>query len=154
MHLLDIITIISAGLMTGTELAVSAFVNPALQRLESGPRAQAVSILARSLGSAMPVWYCLCFALLVFESFLRRHQTVLMPILTAAAIWAAVILFSISVLVPINNRIIASLNAAAPAAGWERDHRKWEVLHRVRILLLIIALLVLIDALVSNPLGG
>ena len=149
MHLLDIITIISAGLMTGTELTVSTFVNPALQRLESGPQAQAVSILARSLGRAMPVWYSLCFTLLVLESFLRRHQPMLVPFLTATAIWAAAILLSISVLVPINNRIIASLSAAAPAAGWERDQRKWELLHRVRILLLIIALLVFINALVA-----
>ncbi|MBV8904560.1 MAG: DUF1772 domain-containing protein [Acidobacteriia bacterium] len=148
MHLLDIITIVSAGLMTGTELAVSAFVNPALRRLESGAQAQAVSILARSLGRAMPVWYGLCFALLVLESFLRRHQTVLVPILTATAIWAAAILFSITMLVPINNRI-ASLNAAAPAPGWERDHAKWEFLHRFRIVLLIVGLLVLVNALVS-----
>jgi hypothetical protein len=61
---------------------------------------------------------------------------------------AAVILFSISVLVPINNRI-ASLNAAAPAAGWELDHRKWDVLHRVRILLLIVVLFVVINSLVA-----
>jgi len=148
MHLLDIITVISAGLLAGTELAVSAFVNPALRCLESGPQAQAVSIFARSLGRAMPVWYGLCFALLVFESFRRRHQTMLVPFLTATAIWAAVILFSISVLVPINNRI-ASLNAAAPAAGWELDHRKWDVLHRVRILLLIVVLFVVINALVA-----
>lgn len=148
MHLLNIITITSAGLMVGTELSVSAFVNPALRRLESGPQAQAVSILARSLGHAMPVWYGLCFALLVLESFLRRHQTMLALLLTATAIWAAVILLSISVLVPINNRL-ASLNTAAPAPDWERDHRKWDVLHRIRILLLLVALLVLINALVG-----
>jgi uncharacterized membrane protein len=148
MHLLDIITVISAGLLTGTELAVSAFVNPALRCLESRPQAQAVSIFARSLGRAMPVWYGLCFALLVFESFLRRHQTMLVPFLTATAIWAAVILFSISVLVPINNRI-ASLNTAAPTPDWERDHKKWDVLHRVRISLLVVAVLVLTSALVA-----
>jgi uncharacterized membrane protein len=149
MHFLDIITIISAGLMTGTELAVSAFVNPALQRLESGTRAQATSILPRSLGRAMPVWYSLCFALLVLELFLRRHQTMLGPFLTATSIWAAAILFSIFVLVPINNRIIVCLNAAAPAPGWEREHRKWDVLHRVRILLLIVAVFVAVNALVA-----
>ena len=49
MHLLNIITITSAGLMVGTELSVSAFVNPGLRRLEGGPQAQALSVLARSL---------------------------------------------------------------------------------------------------------
>ncbi|HLH03081.1 MAG TPA: DUF1772 domain-containing protein [Bryobacteraceae bacterium] len=149
MHILDVITIISAGLMTGTELAVSAFVNPALQRLERGPQAQAVAIFARSLGRAMPVWYVSCFALLLVELFLHRHQGVFIPFVAATAIWALVILFSIAVLVPINNHIIASLSAAVPAVGWERELRKWELLHRVRILLLIVALFVFINAVVA-----
>jgi hypothetical protein len=49
-------------------------------------------------------------------------------------------------LVPINNRI-ALLNTAAPAPGWKHDHRKWDSLHRVRILLLTIAVVVLTYAL-------
>jgi hypothetical protein len=49
MHLLNIMTITSAGLMVGNELSGSTFVNPALRRLESGPQAQALSVLARSL---------------------------------------------------------------------------------------------------------
>lgn len=148
MHLLNIITITSAGLMAGNELAVSVFVNPALRRLDSGPQAQALSLFARSLGRAMPVWYGLCLALLALESFLRRHQTTLAPLLTAVVIWAGAIILSIAVLVPINNRI-ASLNTTAPAPGWEREHRKWEILHRVRILLLVAAVVVLTSALVA-----
>src|SRR3984885_7796902 len=66
MHFFDTITITLAGLMVGNELALSAFVNPAVWQLESGPQAQALSILARSLGRAMPVWYGLCLALLTF----------------------------------------------------------------------------------------
>ena len=146
MHLLNIITITSAGLMVGTELSVSAFVNPALRRLESGP--QALSALARSLGRAMPVWYGLCLALLALESFLHLHQTTLAPLLIAAALWVGAIILSVSTLVPINNRI-ASLNTAAPAPGWERDHRKWDALHRVRILLLMLALLIVVNVLVA-----
>ena len=148
MHLLNIVTILSAGLMVGTELSVSAFVNPALRRLDSGPQAQALSVLARSLGRAMPVWYGLCLALLALESFLHLHRTTLAPLLIAVALWVSVIVLSISKLVPINNRI-ASLNPAAPAPGWERDHRKWDSLHRVRILLLTVALLIVVNALAA-----
>lgn len=148
MHFLDVLTITSAGLMAGTELAVSAFVNPAVWRLESGPQAQALSILGRSLGRAMPVWYGLCLALLALEGYLRRHEVALAALVTAAVIWTRAIVFSIGVLVPINNRIV-SVNPAAPAPGWERDHRKWDALHRIRILLLLVALLVLVNALVA-----
>ena len=66
----------------------------------------------------------------------------------ALGLWAGAIVLSISALVPINNRI-ASLNTAAPAPGWERDHRKWDALHRVRILLLILALLIVVNALLA-----
>jgi uncharacterized membrane protein len=148
MHLLNIITITSAGLMVGTEVSVSAFVNPAVWRLERGPQAQALSMLARSLGRVMPVWYGLCLALLALESFLHLYQATLALLLSAAALWAGAIVLSIAALVPINNRI-ASLNTASPAPGWERDHRKWDALHRVRILLLMVALLIVVDALVA-----
>lgn len=147
MHLLDTITIAMAGLMVGNELAVSAFVNPAVWRLESASQAYGLSLLARSLGRVMPIWYSLCFTLIALESFLHRHQTVFLPLLTATLIWAGVIVFTISVLVPINNRI-ASLSTAS-AFGWKRDHKKWDYLHRVRILLLASALLVLTYALVQ-----
>jgi uncharacterized membrane protein len=149
MHTLNIFTITSAGLMVGVEFAVSAFVNPAVWQLESRPQAQAFSILGRSLGRAMPIWYSLCLVFLGLESFLHRHETTtLAALLIAAALWVGAILLSILVLVPINNRIV-SMNPEAPAPGWERDHRKWDALHRIRILLLIVALVVLINALVA-----
>jgi hypothetical protein len=148
MHLLDTITITFSGLMVGNELALSAFVNPAVWQLESGPQAQGLSVLARSLGRVMPVWYALCLASFALESFLHRHQAALVPLLTATLIWAGVIVFSIGMLVPINNRI-ASLNTAAPTHGWKDDHKKWDSLHRVRILLLAVAFFVLTYALVA-----
>jgi hypothetical protein len=148
MHFLDTITITLVGLMVGNELALSAFVNPAVWRLESGPQAQGLSILARSLGRVMPVWYGLCLSLLALECFMHRHQAALLPLLTAALIWSGVIVFSICALVPINNRI-ASLNTAVPAPDWKHDHKKWDSLHRVRILLLAVALFALTYALVA-----
>jgi hypothetical protein len=90
----------------------------------------------------------LCLALLALESFLHLYQATLAPLLIAAALWVGAIVLSISALAPINNRI-ASLNTAAPAPGWERDHRRWDNLHRVRILLLMLALLIVVNALVA-----
>ena len=148
MHLLDTITITLAGLMLGSELAVTAFFNPAVWQLESTPQAQALSILAGSLGRVMPVWYGLCLALLALESFLHRHQPILAPLLAATLIWTGVVIYSITALVPINNRI-ASLNTTALTPGWKQDHKKWDCLHRVRILSLLVALLALIYALVA-----
>ena len=152
MHLLDTITVTITGLMVGNELALSAFVNPAVWRLENGPQAQALSLLARSLGRVMPVWYAMCLALLALESFLHRHQAALAPLFVATLIWVGVIVFSLGMLVPINNRIASldtSGNTSAPTPGWGSDHRKWDMLHRVRILLLVVALCVFTSALVA-----
>jgi uncharacterized membrane protein len=148
MHLLDTITITLTGLMVGNEFAVAAFFNPAVWQLESTPQAQALSSLAGSLGRVMPVWYGLCLALLALESFLHRGQTPFGALLTATLILAGVSIFSIGVLVPINNRI-ASLSSAAPTPGWKQDHKRWDAFHRIRVLLLLIALLILIYALVA-----
>jgi hypothetical protein len=148
MHVLDTITITFAGLMVGNELAVSAFFNPAIWQLECAPQAQGLSILAGSLGRVMPVWYGLCLALLALESFLHRNEAALASLLTATLIWAGVVIFSISALVPINNRI-ASLKTATPTPWWRQDHKKWDSLHRVRILLLVVAFLTLTYALVA-----
>ena len=148
MHVLDTITIVLAGLMVGNELAVAAFFNPAAWRLESTPQAQALSILAGSLGRVMPVWYGLCLALLALESFLHRHEPVFGILLAATLIWAGVIIFTIAALVPINNRI-ASLNTAAPTPGWKQDHKKWDSLHRIRVGLLALALVALTYSLVA-----
>ena len=141
MHFLDTITITLAGLMVGNELAVSAFVNPALWKLDTGPQAQGLSILARSLGRAMPDWYGVCLALLALESFLHRHQAAVVPLLTASLIWVAAIVFTITMLVPINNRV-ASLTTAALTPGWRQEHKRWDSLHRVRVALLVVALFV------------
>lgn len=86
MHFLDTITIVLAGLMVGNELAVTAFFNPAARKLEITQQAQALSVLAVTLGRVMPVWYGLCLALLVLESFLHRRQPALVPLLTATLI--------------------------------------------------------------------
>jgi uncharacterized membrane protein len=148
MHFLDTITITLAGLMVGNELAVSAFVNPAVWKLDTGPQAQGLSLLARSLGRAMPIWYGVCLAFLALESFLRRHQPAFVPLLTATLIWVAVIVFTITMLVPINNRI-ASLNTAALTPGWRQEHKRWDSLHRIRVVLLAGALFVVTYALVA-----
>jgi hypothetical protein len=143
MHLLDIITILCIGLMVGTELTVSLFINPIIWQLDEPAQAKAFSLFGRYLGKAMPIWYILSLVLLIAEAYLRRHQPALTPLLTAIIIWIAVILFTITTLVPINNRIVAL------STQWRTEHKKWDTLHRWRILLLIIAMICVTHALLK-----
>ncbi len=145
MHLLDIITILCIGLMVGTELTVSLFINPVIWQLDDQAQAKALSLFARYLGKAMPIWYALSLVLLIIEATLRRHQPALTPLLTAIIIWIAVILYTVTTLVPINNRI------AALSTQWRSEHKRWDTLHRWRILFLTIAMVCVTHALLKPP---
>ena len=149
MHLLDIITILCTGLMVGNELTVSLFVNPVIWQLDEPAQAKALSLFARYLGKAMPIWYALSLVLLIVEAYLRRNQPALTPLLTAIIIWIAVILYTVTTLVPINNRI-AALSTGSLPAQWRSEHKKWDTLHRWRILLLTIAITCVIHALLKS----
>jgi uncharacterized membrane protein len=146
MHLLDILTILCIGLMVGTELTVSLFINPVVWQLDEPAQAKALNLFARYLGKAMPFWYALCLVLLIAEASLRRHEPALTPLLAAIIIWIAAILYSVTTLVPIANRI-AALSTESLPTQWRSEYKKWDTLHRFRILALIIAMICLTHAL-------
>ena len=146
MHLLDIITILCTGLMVGNELTVSLFINPVIWQLDEPAQAKALSLFARYLGKAMPIWYALSLVLLIAEAYFRRHEPALIPLLAAIIIWIAVILYTVTTLVPINNRI-AALSTGSLPTHWRSEHKKWDTLHRLRILFLILAMICLTHAL-------
>jgi hypothetical protein len=138
MHIFNVITILCTALLTGNEIAVSLFVNPAVWQLEERAQVGAFRILARSLGKAMPIWYIVSLALMLAGAYFHRHEPALMWLLIAAGIWVAIIIFTLASLVPINNRI-AALNPDDLPVGWRQEHRKWDMLHRWRILFLVVA---------------
>jgi len=145
MEVLNVITIIVAGLMVGSELAIAAFVHPALDRLPDAAHLPAASALARALGRFMPFWYILVFLLTLAEVLIEWHESGRLPIWTAtsAILWALASGYSITMLVPINNRIASSENAGAPA-DWKTFRSRWDLLHRWRVVLLTIALTFLV----------
>jgi Domain of unknown function (DUF1772) len=142
MRALDLVTILCAAFMTGNEIAVSLFVNPVVWQLDEPSQAQALRLFAARLGNAMPVWYAASLLLMVIEAILHRHQPAFPWIVAATSLWTAIIVYTLLVLLPINNHI-AALKINALPAGWLQQHRKWDAHHRVRILLLIVAVVLL-----------
>jgi len=140
MMLLDIATIFCVGLLIGNEFAVSAFINPVLWKLDGSEQASAIRLFAARLGSAMPFWYVLCFVLLVVETVLRHRESGFFLLLTASVIWAAVIVLTLLFLVPINNRM-ARLASGSLAEQSRGEHKRWDKLHRIRVLALSGALI-------------
>ena len=134
MHLFNVITIFIIFVLLGVEFCVSVFIDPVIRQLEIEPQAKAFSLFARLLGGVMPFWYAACFVLLALQTWLHRGTAAYLLLLTAAVLWLAVIVFSLIVLVPIANRI-----AARSAADWQHQQRRWDNLHRLRVLILAIA---------------
>jgi uncharacterized membrane protein len=128
-------TTVCIGLLVGVEFAVSAFVNPVLWALQPSAQGAATRLFARRLGRAMPPWYIASFVLLIIAAIVRHHQSGQILLIAASVIWATVILLTILFLVPINNRM-AQLSPEAVASGELREHRKWDALHRLRVVAL------------------
>lgn len=140
---LDIVTITCVGLMIGTEFAVSAFINPILEQLGNAAQAHATRLFARKLGTVMPFWYALGFLLLIAETITARQHPGMAFLAAASLIWAAVIVLTLMLLVPINNRI-ANMDSGAFTDTLRREHAKWDALHRLRVLALGVAMICLL----------
>ncbi|MGH9590005.1 MAG: anthrone oxygenase family protein [Terracidiphilus sp.] len=138
--ILDIVTILCIGLMIGAEFTVSAFINPILQQLGDSAQAHATQLFARKLGAVMPFWYALGLLLLIAETTIVRQEPGMAFLVTASAIWAAVIVLTLMFLVPINNRI-ANADSGAFTDALRREHTKWDILHRGRVLALSVAMI-------------
>jgi uncharacterized membrane protein len=146
----DIATAAVATIMAGNEFAVAAFVHPQLYRLNDSAHTLTAAALARILGKAMPPWYGIALALIIGAAFEHRPLSNGPGLLisSAAVLWAATIVFTISALVPINNRI-ARLNPEHPFEGWRTDRARWDRLHCIRIVLLMVSVLLLLTGLLQ-----
>ena len=132
MLILNIVTTVCIGLMIGTELAVSAFINPVLWKLDDRAQMLAIRMFAGRLGFVMPFWYGLGLVLLLAETVTMRHEPGVVLLSIASGLWVLVIVLSVLVLVPINNQLARfEPGSATPMA--QRDHRKWDKLHRLRV---------------------
>jgi uncharacterized membrane protein len=145
MEVLNVVSIFVAGLMVGCELAIAAFIHPTLNTLPDEVHLPAASTIARVMGTAMPPWYAFTLLLTVAEAIIQWHQSGHLPVWFAAAavLWTAAILYTLTSLVPINNRI-ASWEKSTPPPNWKTYRSRWDLLHRWRVFLLTMALALLI----------
>lgn len=145
MLILDIVTVVSVGMMAGVEFAVSGFLNPVLLTMEDAAQVFATRAFARLLGRVMPFWYIGNMVLLIAEAVVRHGQSGSALLYAACGVWAAVIALTLVFLVPINNRI-AALPDGAFVQAMRAEHRVWDLRHRVRIAALVAAMVLLLVA--------
>ena len=145
MTLLEMTTIIVAGMMVGNELCVS-IINASLRKLEDKTRFDVVRPLGKVFGDIMPFWYAATFLLTALIAFRVREMGVAALLAdTAAVLWLLSIVYSIVCLVPINTQITQQEWETRPS-NWAEEHQKWDTAHHARVGLLVIALACLILA--------
>lgn len=147
MEVLNVVAVLVAGLMVGSELAIAAIVHPTLGKLPDDVHLPAASALARVSGNIMPSWYVLVCLLTLTEVVIRWYESGRLPIsiATSAALWIVAVLYSVTALVPINSRLKSN-----PPPDWKMYRRRWDSLHRWRVLLLTVALASMIVGLVNR----
>jgi uncharacterized membrane protein len=151
MEVLNVVAIIVAGLMVGNELAIAVFVHPTFDRLPDAVHLPAAKALASVLGRFMPFWYILVFLLTLAAALIQWQHFGRLPIFTVASaiLWVLASVYSITALVPINNRI-TSWASVTPPADWKSYRSRWDRLHRWRVALLTIAFACLIAGVIGH----
>jgi uncharacterized membrane protein len=144
-HTLETIAIVVAGTLTGNEIAVAVFVHPRLSRLDDAVHVRAVQTLAIALGAAMPFWYALT-CLLSFVTTFFAHPTWSTSrwlAFGAAALFGAMIIYSVLLPVRINNQVARWQPDSLPP-NWRELRRRWDTLHAIRVGFLVLALVLLV----------
>ncbi|MGX9674457.1 anthrone oxygenase family protein [Mycobacterium sp. HM-7] len=135
-HIAQILTVIVVGTLVGVEFGVAAFTNPLLEQLPDDAYRQARAAGGRLLGTLMPFWYAAAAALLVADAVLAPAPLAI----AAVVLMAAVMVLTLTTLVPINNRVSAWAGAGPDEAPTDRElARRWDRLHWLRVALLLAA---------------
>lgn len=135
-HLVQILALIVTGPLLGVEFGVAAFTNPILRGLPDAAYRQARGTGSRILGTAMPFWYLGATALLIALAVWSPGPL----LITAVVLMALVALLSVTLLVPINNRVAAGFGGGdGDSDEFDELTLRWDRLHWLRVGLLAAA---------------
>lgn len=140
-----LLSLLISGLLVGNELCVALFAHPVLYTVSNSAHAIVAKPLARRLGRSMPPWYIASTLFAIFQLLAIGSSSPAAWSLCLAAIilMAIIIVLTILLPVPINNRI-AALDPDRLPSDWLQMRRRWDLYHQVRVVLLIIMLALLI----------
>jgi hypothetical protein len=139
----DVISLAVASIMVGNEVAVAAFVNPVLWRMEERTHAQTAAALAGVTNSVMPLWYIL--TLILTLAVIWEHRTLDFDhgpgllLAVAAGGWFISVTLTLTRIIPLSKRI-AHMDPDLPHREWLVDRSRWDGLQRWRLCLLLISL--------------
>jgi uncharacterized membrane protein len=144
-HALEVAAIMVAGTLTGSELAVAVFFHPCISRLEDAVHIRAVQPLAKVLGAVMSFWYPVTLLLALAVTFVGHtaRSTPWWLALASTVLLALISVYSLLLPVPINNQVARWQPETVPA-NWRDLRRRWDLLHSIQVVFLVIALILLV----------
>ncbi|WP_018598696.1 DUF1772 domain-containing protein [Mycobacterium sp. 155] len=138
-QIVQILAVLGIGTLVGVEFGVAVFTNPIVERLPDDAYRQARATGGRILGTVMPFWYFAAAALLVGVAWLGRSPLAI----AAVAVMGVTMVLSLTTLVPINNRVAASMGAGLEETPVRELAHRWDRLHWLRVALLAVAFVLL-----------
>jgi uncharacterized membrane protein len=147
LHALQVVTLVSVGVMVGVEFSVAFVLNRILDALPDDSGQLGRSHGGRMLGAVMPVWYISSLALIGVWAALGRHDPGSGLVVTAGVLLLLSVIMSVLLLVPINDRSKTWTPENRPA-DWKQQVNRWERYHYGRVALIIAAFALLAAALV------
>jgi uncharacterized membrane protein len=142
MMVLAIVTVVVVGLMVGVEFAVAVFVNPIFDRLPADAGVAARSDGGRVLGRVMPFWYIGSVLLSSVWAATAWGAAGTALVLVGIGLLVVSVLMSVTLLVPINNRVVRWAADGVPA-DWRQQVNRWDRLHYVRVAVIVAAFVLL-----------
>ena len=131
------------GTLTGNELAVSAFVHPAISGLADDKHAASAQAIARVYGKYAPFWYGSTLLCLAVVAWRQRKSHDKFAAFTSAGLMLAALIFTLVGPVPINTRV-SKWNLTDLPANWKTERANWDVLHAIRTAMLALSFLSLL----------
>ncbi|GAB2566632.1 membrane protein [Paractinoplanes abujensis] len=144
---LQVVTVVSVGLMVGVELAVALVLNRILDALPGDAGQLGRAHGGRMLGAAMPVWYISSLALVVIWAAAGWGDAGTGLVVTAGALLIVSVIMSVLLLVPINN-LSKTWTPENRPADWKQQMNRWDRFHYLRVAVIVGAFTLLVVALV------
>jgi Anthrone oxygenase len=142
---LFVITATVTGIMVGVEFAVAVFINPIQLRLPVGSWIQATADGGRILGRVMPFWYIGSLLLTAGLAAAKWGGSAGNAAVAAAALLIVSVVMSVTLLVPINNRVI-TWTADDHPADYREQTQRWNRLHYARVAVIVAAFVLTLAA--------
>ena len=124
---------------------MAAFIHPSLARADHKRFLPAIQVFAALFGKIMPVWMGLTAALHILLTVLTWDINHMAGrcICLASILWIVIIVFSVLLPVPINNRVRLWRMDSLPE-DWITQRRRWDIYNWIRVLLITASFLLLI----------